>query len=324
MTEKVLLAVLAPAAGCAALLLYLLLAETWLSRLPRRRQALLRPWCWLAPALLLLGGFLLYPLAQTLLDSFRGADGAGWVGLENYAFAFTDPSMRSAIQNNLLWLGFFASVSVGVGLMMAVLTDRVRYGGAVKTLLFMPMAISYVAVGVIWRFMYAYRPPGAPQTGTLNAVVTGVLGLPPVLWLVEQPVNTLALIAAGVWTVAGFCTVILSAGLRGLPQELLEAARVDGAGEWQVFGRVTLPLLAPTVAVVVTTMVVSALKVFDIVYVMTNGNFDTDVIANQIYKQLFVARHLGRASAVAVLLLLALAPIMVMNVRRFRAQEAIR
>jgi alpha-glucoside transport system permease protein len=181
------------------------------------------------------------------------------------------------------------------------------------------MATSFVAAGVIWRFMYGYRPPPLPQTGTLNAILDAIIpGFEPVAWMVTSPpLNTLALIAAAVWVWTGFCTVILSASLKGIPGELIEAARVDGAGEWQIFRRVVLPLLGPTIAVVATTMVIFALKAFDIVYVMTNGNFETDVIANRMYKEMFNVRDFGRASAIAIVLLAAIAPVMLVNVRRF-------
>jgi alpha-glucoside transport system permease protein len=186
--------------------------------------------------------------------------------------------------------------------------------------MFMPMAISNVAAGVIWKFMYDYRPPGLPQTGTVNALLGGIPGFQPVAWLINGATNNGALVFVGVWIVAGFCMVILSAGLRGIPEEVLEAAKVDGASNWQAFVSVTMPLLMPTVIVVATTMVINALKVFDIVYVMTNGNYNTDVIANQMYKQLFITRDLGRASAIAIVLLLAIIPVMIVNIRRYRAQ----
>jgi alpha-glucoside transport system permease protein len=206
---------------------------------------------------------------------------------------------------------------------MAVLADRVAYESVAKALIFLPMAISAVAAGVIWKFMYDYRPPGQPQTGTLNAVV-GMFGIPPQAWLINRSINNEALIFVAVWMTAGFCMVILSAGLKGVPPEILEAARVDGANEWQVFWGIMIPMLSTTIAVVATTMVITALKAFDIVYVMTNVNFDTDVIARRMYSELFNTRNFGRSSAIAVILLLAIIPIMIINIRRFREQEAIR
>jgi alpha-glucoside transport system permease protein len=214
---------------------------------------------------------------------------------------------------------------VGLGLIIAVLVDRVRYEPIAKSVIFVPLAISMVAAGVIWKFMYDYRGPGEPQTGTLNAIL-GVFGIEPVLWLQERTfaLNTIALIVVMAWMWTGFAMVIISAALKGISPELLEAARVDGANEWRVFQHITFPLLLPTIAVVSTTMVITALKAFDIVYVMTYGNYDTDVIASQMIKEMFTNGNFGRASAIAVILLLAIVPIMLMNISRFRAQEAIR
>jgi alpha-glucoside transport system permease protein len=192
-----------------------------------------------------------------------------------------------------------------------------------KAIIFLPMAISFVAAGVIWKLMYDYQPPGHPQTGTLNAVLTS-LGGQPIPWLIDPRFNNLALILIGVWMWTGFSLVILSAGLKSIPTEILEAARVDGANEWQVLMRITVPMLGSTIAVVATTMIIYALKAFDIVYVMTNGNFNTDVIANRMYNEMFTYLDFGRASAIAVILLLAIIPVMLININRFRVQESTR
>ncbi|MBE3599284.1 MAG: sugar ABC transporter permease [Limnochordaceae bacterium] len=247
-----------------------------------------------------------------------------FVGLSNYVRLFTSSAMLTAFRNNLLWLVVFTAGTVGLGLLMAVLTDRVRYEAAAKALIFLPMAISFVGAGVIWKFMYAYQPPGVPQIGLANQVMV-MLGQQPRGWLVERPwVNNLALIAVGVWIWTGFAMVVLSAAYKAIPKELLEAARVDGATEWQVFWRISLPVIQSTVAVVATTMIINVLKVFDIVYVMTNGNFGTEVMANRMYKEMFEYQDFGRASAIAVILFLAIVPIMLANIRRFRRQEATR
>jgi alpha-glucoside transport system permease protein len=264
-----------------------------------------------------------YPALTTAWLSLFGPDSTAYVGLANYRFVFTDATMLLALRNNAIWVVFFTLLTVTLGLIIAVFSDRVAYESAAKALVFLPMAISFVAAGVIWKFMYDYRPPGAAQTGTLNALLTAAVpGFEPQAWLINAPGNTLALIAAAVWVWTGFCLVVLSAGLKGIPTEILEAARVDGAGEWNVFWRVTVPMLGSTIAVLTTTMIITALKAFDIVYVMTNGNFDTEVIANRMYKEMFNVRDFGRASAIASVLLLAIVPIMVINLRRFREQEA--
>ena len=241
------------------------------------RGARLLPWLWLLPALVFAAVFLLYPILDTLRISFMGRDGAAFAGLDNYRYVFADRASRAALLNNVLWLVLFAALTTGMGLLMALLSGRMRYESAVKAAIFVPMAISFVAAAVIWRFVYAYQPEGFSQIGLLNAVGTGA-GLEPVAWLVEREVpfsrlllpsplhtNNFALIAVGVWMGTGFAMVVLSAGLKGISTEIMDAARVDGAGEWQIFRHITLPLLATTIAVVVTTLVIQALKKFDIV-----------------------------------------------------------
>jgi len=304
---------------------YISIVEALLSFVPGGRRRALRPWLWLAPALACLLVFLAYPALATVYTSFFGPTSERFVGLANYGYVFTDGTMLLSIRNNALWLVFFTGLSVSLGLLVAVLADRVPYETVAKSLIFLPMAISFVAAGVIWKFMYDYRPPGTPQTGTVNALLMGLVpGFEPQAWLINSPGNNLALIVAAVWVWTGFCMVVLSAALKGIPSELLEAARVDGANEWQVFGRIMLPMLGSTIAVVGTTMLITALKAFDIVYVMTNGNFGTEVIANRMYKEMFNVRDFGRASAIAVVLMVAIVPVLLFNLRRFKEQEATR
>lgn len=310
--------------GVPAVLVGYIAATEWLvQRFPQKQRAKVRPWFWTGPAFLLLFFYLIYPTLNTVYLSLFDAKSVNFVGLANYGYALTNSSMLLALRNNLLWLVFFTLLTVTLGLIMAVLTDRVAYESVAKALIFLPMAISSVAAGVIWKFMYDYRPPGQPQTGTLNALVTS-LGAQPHAWLIDRSINNGALIFVAVWMTAGFCMVILSAGLKSIPAEIMEAARVDGATEWQAFWGIMMPMLSSTIAVVTTTMVITALKAFDIVYVMTNGNYGTDVVARRMYSELFNTRNFGRASAIAVILLLAIIPVMVINIRRFREQEAIR
>lgn len=282
-----------------------------------------RSWTWsfVAPALFFLALYLVYPTLATIYTSFLDRNAESWVGLENYIYAFTSPAMLTAFRNNVLWLVVFTVATVGLGLMLAVLTDRVKYEAVAKSIIFLPMAVSFVGAGVIWKFVYAYNPPGASQIGLLNQIVVA-LGGQPVGWLLERPwINNLALIVVGVWIWTGFAMVILSAAYKGIPNELKEAARVDGASEWQLFWRISLPYIQSTIAVVTTTMIINVLKVFDIVYVMTNGNFGTEVVANRMYKEMFQFRNFGRAGAVAVVLFLAILPLILVNIRRFRQQE---
>ena len=203
-----------------------------------------------------------------------------------------------------------------MGLILAVLLDRVKYESVAKSVIFLPMAISMVGAGVIWKFIYAYRPPGASQIGLLNAILD-FLGGQTIGWLINRPWNNFFIIAVGVWIWTGFCMVILSAAHKNIPKELIESARVDGAGEWQIFWKISFPLLRPTIAVLTTTLIVFVLKVFDLVYIMTNGNFDTEVIANYMYKMLQYP-DFGRASAIAVILFILILPVMILNVRRYR------
>lgn len=309
----------------AVLVGYIVLTEQVLRLFPERAKPRVRPWLWLAPALTFLLVFLVYPTIGTLVRSFQNAAGTKFVGLDNFVWFFTNDSTLSALKNNVIWIVVMPLLCVGFGLLIAVLLDRVRYESIAKSVIFLPLAISMVAAGVIWRFMFEYQPPGEPQTGTLNAIA-GLVGAGPFPWLTISTLslNTILLVVVMSWMWTGFCMVIISAALKGINAELLEAARVDGATEWQVFRRIVFPLLLPTLTVVTTTIVITALKTFDIVYTMTNGLYDTEVIANRMIKEMFVNGNFGRASAIAIVLLLAIIPIMGFNVRRFRAQEATR
>lgn len=277
------------------------------------------PWLYMSPALLFLAAFLVYPVVNTAYISFMNADSTRFVGLDNYAFVATNNEMLTVFRNNLLWLTLFTAMVVILGLLLAVLTNQVRYEATAKAAIFIPMAISFTAAAVIWRFMYLYQPKGFEQSGVANAALVG-LGSDPVAWLVNPSVVNLALIAAGVWMWTGFAMVVISAGLKGIPTEVMEAARVDGATEFQIFRRVILPMLTPVLVVVIVTMTINSLKVFDLVYVMTSGNYGTDVIATRMFREMFTFANFGRASAVAVILLLAIVPVMLINVRRFRRE----
>lgn len=322
--DQLVTAVVAVVGVPAALVGYILLTERLILALPEQRQGRIRPWLWIAPALLFLIVFLIYPTINTFVLSFMDASSRSFVGLDNYVWFFQDGGTIEALRNSVLWVVFMTLGVVGLGLLIAILVDRVRYEPIAKSVIFVPLAISFVAAGIIWQFMYQYQDPSRPQTGTLNALI-GLVGLGPIRWTQEQPINNFSLIFIGIWMWTGFAMVILSAGLKGISTELLEAARVDGANEWQVFKGIILPLLLPTIFVVGTTIVITALKSFDIVFTVTNGNFGTDVIAREMWQQMFTPPgHFGRASAVAIVLLLAIVPFMAINIRRFREQEAIR
>jgi alpha-glucoside transport system permease protein len=299
------------------------------------KQGTLTPWLYLLAALVIMLLFIVYPTIRTVTLSLRDKTGAQsatvdcvpgepcWGVLENYRYALTNSEMLQALRNNALWILLMVPGTVGAGLMFAVLTDRVRYERLAKTVIFLPMAISFVGAGVIWKFVYYLETGEGAQIGVLNAIITG-LGGRPVAWLTNSNwmVNNVSLWIVGSWLWAGFCMTILSAALRSVPTEILEASRVDGASEWQVFWRIMFPLIMPTVTVVTTTMIINILKIFDIVFVMTNGLNGTEVIANRMFK--FIVTNQGRSMAIAVLLIALTIPIMIYNVRRFRQQEEIR
>jgi alpha-glucoside transport system permease protein len=298
------------------------------------RQGRVTPWLYLLPALIVMATFIVYPGLNTFYLSFRNTDGTAWAGadclagqacwgiLENYRYALTSDIMLTAFVNNLKWILLMVSGTVMLGLLIATLADRVRYEPLAKAVIFLPMAISFVGAGVIWKFVYDYGT-GQVQIGLLNSLVTA-LGGKPVSWLTEPQINTVTLIIVGVWMWTGFCMTILAAALKGVPTENLEAARVDGATEWQVFWRIMVPQIMPTITVVITTMVINVLKIFDIVYVMTGGNYGTEVIANRMYKEMYTSFKTGRAAAIAMVLIAVIVPAMIFNIRRFREQEATR
>ena len=293
--------------------------EMLLRRMPPRAQTRLRPWLWLMPVLALTGLVIAYPLVASVVYSFRDATAQNWVGFDNFVWAFRG-AMLKVLVNNALWLVVFPAVTACLSLLAAVLLDRVPYERLARTLLILPTAISFVAGAVIWKMIYAYKPPMQPQIGTLNAIWLALGGDQPIAWLLDGRFNSYALMAVAVWMSLGVATLILSAGVKAIPKELTEAARIDGAGEWAIFRHVTLPSLWPTILVVLTTQAIFSLKVFDIVYVMTNGAYGTDVIANRMYTELFVQENLGTASAIAVLLLIMASPVILMNIRQIRMQ----
>ena len=301
------------------------------------------PWLWLSPTLILLAVYLVYPTIDTVRRSFQDKRSDHWVGLDNYRFIIDNPQplvadTHSALLNNVMWLVLFPLVTVAIGLLIAVLAIRVRYEAAAKSAIFIPMAISFVAASVIWRFMYEFNP----DLGTVNAAISHIGGQQtawlqntnsPQTWLTDAgpdtlpkpfQLNNLSLITVGVWMWTGFAVVVLSAGLKGISTEVLEAARVDGANEWQVFWRIIVPILSPTIVVVLTTLVIQALKNFDLIWVMTGGRFKTDVVATLFFREAFVIRDFGVGAALAVVLLLWIVPIMVISIRRFQFQEETR
>jgi len=284
----------------------------------RRR---LTPFVFIGPALAILSWYLLIPTARSFYISLFNANTTEFVGLDNYLFAITSPAMLESFRNNLIWLVAGTGLSVGIGLLIAVLADRTgsKFEAGMKSFIFLPMAISMVGASVIWKFVYEFRPAGFPQIGILNQIVVW-LGGEPQVWLLGKPWNTFFLILILVWLQTGFAMVIISAAIKGIPEELLEAARLDGANERQVFTKVMVPSIRGTLVTVSTTIVIFTLKIFDIVQAMTGGNFGTQVIANEQFTQMFRAFNFGRGAAIAIVLLLAVTPVMYYNLRQFGEQ----
>ncbi|MFY0622488.1 MAG: sugar ABC transporter permease [Pelagimonas sp.] len=281
----------------------------------------IRPWLFLFPALFALCLYLAYPVVETLRLSLtdRDADGA-FVGLANYTQMLSEAKFWEAMRNNMLWLIVVPALSTAFGLLAAQLTDRIRWGNLAKSLIFMPMAISFVGAAVIWKLVYDARPAGTDQIGILNAVVIWMTGAEPQTWLTLPFWNSFFLMAVLVWIQTGFAMVILSAALRGIPEETVEAAIVDGAGPMQIFFKIKVPQIKSTIMVVWTTITLVVLKVFDIVFAMTNGQWETQVLANYMYDKLFRSNDWGVGSASAMVIMLLVLPILIWNVRNARQE----
>jgi alpha-glucoside transport system permease protein len=285
------------------------------------RANMVRPWLFLLPAIAALGLYLAYPVVATLhLSLTERIPGGGfkWVGLANYQQMLNEPKFWEAMRNNMLWLIVVPAASTAFGLLVAQLTDRIRWGNIAKSLVFMPMAISFVGASVIWKLVYDTRPADQDQIGILNALYIFFGGAEPQTWLTIPIWNNFFLMAVLVWIQTGFAMVILSAALRGIPEETVEAAIVDGAGPMAIFFKIKVPQIRSTILVVWTTITITVLKVFDIVFAMTNGQWETQVLANYMFDKLFRANDWGLASAAAMVILLLVTPILIWNVRNAR------
>ncbi|HEV7318614.1 MAG TPA: sugar ABC transporter permease [Ensifer sp.] len=275
----------------------------------------IRPWLFLAPALFALATYLIYPVIMSLWYSFHDRAGQNFVGVSNYAWMVNDGEFRQSIYNNFLWLLVVPALATFFGLVIAALTDRIWWGNIAKTLIFMPMAISFVGAAVIWKFIYDFRPEGAEQIGLLNAIVVAFGGAPQA-WITLPFWNNFFLMAILVWIQTGFAMVILSAALRGIPEETIEAAVIDGANGWQIFFKIMVPQIWGTIAVVWTTITSLVLKVFDIVLAMTNGQWQSQVLANLMFDWMFRGGgDFGRGAAIAVVIMVLVVPIMIWNIR---------
>jgi alpha-glucoside transport system permease protein len=292
-------------------------------RLGGRRSDRWVAFAFLIPAVLMLLVGLLYPGIRTIFQSFFDADGNGFIGINNYKTIFTSSDQLVVLRNTVFWVVVTPFVATSIGLLYAILVDKSRFEAFAKALIFLPMAISFVGASIIWKFVYEYRPdqPGVKQIGLLNQVLV-MLGGKPQNWLIDSPLNTFLLIVVMIWIQAGFAMTVLSAAIKAIPDDIIEAARLDGVTALGMFRFVTLPSIRPALVVVLTTIGIGVLKVFDIVRTATGGNFDTSVVANEFYSQSFRASNQGLGAALAVLLFILVVPIVAYNVRQMRASEA--
>jgi len=314
---KILLALIALAVGVGGIWLLFISVAALVGELPDKWRDRILPWVFAGPALVLLSVFLVYPAAGTILRSFM--DNEGQVTLKNYA-VMTDAEFVGILRNNVLWLVIGTAASVGLGLIFAGLFDRVRRESLAKTIVFLPLAISLVGASVIWGFVYAWQPVGQPQIGLLNAIVVA-FGGQPIPWLTTSPINVFCEIVILVWLQTGFAMVVLSASIKGVSGEVIEAARLDGATERQIFLRVIVPMIRGSIITVSTTIAIVTIKIFDIVYVTTGGRFGDDVVANRMFHEIFQFFDDGRGAALATLLFIAVLPVMFINLRNFRRQQ---
>lgn len=292
----------------------------------------------LGPAVVLLIVGLVIPAIQTIITSLHNQQFLGekacpphpspgfpcikFAGLKNYKFAFTDPYTLATFRHTIAWLVIVPLVTVGVGLLTALLMDRMRHSGLPKTLIFLPTAISLVGGSLIWAYVYNYRAPSLPQTGLLSQVVIKLGWRNPPNWLLSSPANLFLEMVIMIWIQAGFAMVVLNAALKAIPDDIIEAARIDGATGFKLFRSVQVPMIRTTIIVVLTTVMITTLKAFDIVNTLNNGAFNTDVLANQLYGQIFVTSQVSRGAALAVILFICVTPLVIFNIVQLRKERA--
>ncbi len=276
----------------------------------------------LGPAVILVTMGLIVPAGRTIYGSFLDADQKEFIGFDNYSWIFE--TQWGTLTNTILWIVITPIASTGLGLTLALLLDRMKRESVAKSLIFMPMAISFVGASIIWGLIYEYRPPTSDQVGLLSQIVMwfGVEELPN--WILWQPFNNYLLMIIMIWIQVGFAMVVLSAAIKNISPDVVEAAELDGAAGWKLFSRVTIPMIRATLIVVLTTIMIAVLKIFDIVRTMTNGNFGTQVVANEMYAQSFVQFNQGHGNALAVVLFIGVIPLIIYNVIQLRKERAIR
>lgn len=325
-TNKILQVAVAVIVGVGGVWVLYWAMDRAIGAMPSRVAAAVRPFAFAGPAMVLLAFYLVYPAVNTLFLSFQNSSGDEFVGLANYQRIFTESSYLISMRNSVIWVLVVPAAALGIGLAFATLADKLpkRSEAFSKSLIFLPMAISFVGASVVWGFVYDFRVAGfGDQIGLLNALWVA-FGAEPVNWIQQAPWNNLLLMVILVWLQTGFAMVILSSAIKGVPDDILEASRIDGANEWAVFWRIVVPSIASTIVVVWTTILITTWKVFDIVFVMTGGQFGTSVVAERMVTEFFTFGNDGMGAALAVLLFVAVIPILVINIRRFQEQEATR
>ncbi len=318
---KIVITVVAIVWGVGGVALLYTVSNWVVEKFNERWRSRILPFIFVGPAVVILIWYLALPTLRTFWISLFDADNINFVGLQNYLAVFTDQDMFTAFRNNILWIIFGATFTVVLGLLIAVLADRSRFETFAKSMIFLPMAISMVGASVIFNMLYAVNP----NIGMLNAIYTTLTGNPPIAWTASaelQPWNNMFLIGVMIWLQTGYAMVLFSAAIKGIPGELLEAARVDGANELQVFFQIMIPSIMGTLITVTTTVLIFTLKIFDVVWVMTGGQFNTQVIATQFYREYFTSQNSGYGSAIAIVLLITVIPVMYYNLRQFSEREA--
>ncbi|WP_084253111.1 carbohydrate ABC transporter permease [Devriesea agamarum] len=323
--SRILMGAIALVAGVGGAMVFFRFLNLAIEGLPSRLSEGLIPYAFLLPGFSLMALMLIYPTIQTIVYSFANDDSTAWVGFENYRTIFQSGEFWQSIFNNVLWILIVPFVTVAFGLAVAVMADKLSPRGEkiAKSTIFLPMAISFVGASTIWSLVYAYNNPGDSQTGLLNAVWVG-LGGDPHTWLSISSgrLNSLFLMIILIWLQTGFAMILLSSAIKGVPEDTIEAGRVDGASDFRIFWQIVLPQIKGTMLAVFITVLILVLKVFDIIYVMTNGRDNTNVIANLFFNKLFASGQAGIASAIVVVLLVAIIPILIYQVKAFRDQEA--
>lgn len=318
---KIVIAIVAIIWGVGGVALLYTVSNLLIEGIGGQWRARIQPFLFVGPAIAILAWYLAIPTIRTLWASLFDANGVNFVGLNNYIAVFADRNMFTAFRNNILWIVFGATFTVIFGLLIAILADRSKFESVGKAMIFLPMAISMVGAGVIFNMLYSPNP----NIGLLNAIYTGITGAAPIAWKADsnlQPWNNLFLIIVMIWLQTGYAMVLFSAAIKGIPTEILEAARVDGANEVRVFFSIIIPGIAATIVTVATTVIIFTLKIFDVVQVMTGGQFSTQVIATQFYREYFTSQNAGYGSAIAIVLLLAVVPVMVYNLKQFNERQA--